>query len=94
MRGSETLGCTPQMSMQLPCFAASASPQQLVVIELVVVLGDLAPDFGGVHPRHKVLHGPCHKEGWVRHCLCMATHFSTCAVLVGRPPYSRVMQIR
>lgn len=44
------------------------SLQELVVIKAVVVLLHLAPDPGGVHPCHKVFHGPRHEKGGVCDC--------------------------
>ncbi len=39
--------------------------QEVKVIELVIVLHDLALDLARVHPCYKVLHVPCDKKCWV-----------------------------
>lgn len=45
------------------------SSHEIVIVELVVVLGHMALDLAGVHPGHKVLLATRDEEGRVCHCL-------------------------
>lgn len=70
------------MCMQLhghPCGCAadaSESLKQVVIVQLVIVLHDLALDLARVSPRDKVLHVASHEEGWVGDSVRANTHMA------------------